>query len=65
MTPKEKAEELIQRHFKRLGGYNKEQDYFLWQQAIEVANITVESIIESKPLLNSLEYWEQVKEHLI
>ncbi|MBC9913136.1 hypothetical protein [Chitinophaga varians] len=54
-TPKEKAQELCD----KLGKYLRYQE---WKKS--VALMWVDEIIKAKPIGNSLEYWQQVKEEI-
>lgn len=59
MTPKEKAEELRGKFSDTLYEGNGTS-----AGAISCAIIAVDEIILSKPILGSLEYWQEVKEEL-
>jgi hypothetical protein len=60
MTPKEKAEELLDK-FKEIN-----EDYIDNYQSIPCALIAVDEIIKDKKAFNqiSIEYWEDVKQEI-
>jgi hypothetical protein len=66
MTPKEKALELIQKYNIATWIKFDEIKYLTTiPNAKECALIACEEIINSKPIGNSLEYWQEVKQELL
>ena len=61
MSPKEKAADLMRKYYFEI---NDRTDSISWSQAKQCAIIAVNQIITSKPILNSLDYWYNVKQEL-
>jgi hypothetical protein len=61
MTPKEKAQDLVDRYYWTFG------DGYLGEQHIQCALIAVDEIIKDKKAFNqiSIEYWEDVKQEIV
>ena len=59
MTPKQKAKELFEKFY-----YANQPSTFELNQAKQCALIAIDEIIASKPIINSLKYWEKVKQEL-
>ena len=61
MDAKEKAAYLMRKYYFEL---NDRTDSISWNQAKQCALIAIDEIIASKPIINSLKYWEKVKQEL-
>jgi hypothetical protein len=66
MTAKEKAKDLFEKYYKlvdksRLNKHDNQPEL----NAKQCALIACEEIINSKPIGNSLEYWQEVKQELL
>ena len=66
MTPKEKSKELIEK-FKRyswISCFEGGEELSNIESAKYCALIAVDEIMASKPISNSLKYWQEVKQEL-